>query len=619
MKGIKILLFAVLFAATSNIYAQKQKMEELGPYTVEVMQKGVYHITDYNSIHPEGNYIDKNGNRASNNCSDMYLVLGSEKALLVDLSNWIEWDSTAVESLRKLVYDRVGKRELIITLTHSHGDHTGMLPAFKNDPRAKFVLPALDFMSGAGSIVAHTYPLPEFPKDRTFYMDDEAVFDLGNNVKVKGLYVSGHTPGSMVFFIEGENICFSGDAFGVWIFSYDGFIQQRKSVDHFIAYVEDPANGIDPSKLAIWSGHSWQKKKFGIVGMQYVYDMRTLIDQIGKYEAKSEVVHYFPYLNRTFSYGQAELTWNADDALRYAEEIRFPKEKDFVGKGPTHKDSNFDLPKLFDEYTYSDAKVGDMKYYLYDPIKHGADPSKKYPMIVVFHGANNGKNGVICTVHTDCAVYAGAEYQKMMGGAYILFPKANEGSEDNSEPVVGTWMTPDPQTGKSIYVPAVTGIIKKVASDNSAIDASHIVVGGTSAGGYMTWHFLSENPELPCAAFLMAPAGNPTDEDLEKYDALNLPMWIIHGVQDEICLFDKSTGMNMEKFAKMKNVRVSPIQTVRYGDKGIVRMVVGVEMGQHLALFCVGANMIYDDGTPYDLRYPDGFISWLNDVFKIER
>ncbi|MDE7193405.1 MAG: hypothetical protein K2O14_05490 [Oscillospiraceae bacterium] len=34
---------------------------------------------------------------------------------------------------------------------------------------------------------------------------------------------------------------------------------------------------------------------------------------------------------------------------------------------------------LFDEFVYPCEKTGDMTYYAYDPIKHGADPKGTYP------------------------------------------------------------------------------------------------------------------------------------------------------------------------------------------------------------------------------------------------
>jgi predicted peptidase len=286
---------------------------------------------------------------------------------------------------------------------------------------------------------------------------------------------------------------------------------------------------------------------------------------------------------------------------------------DSLGRGPTHKDKNNELLKLYDAYTFKspDDRVGDMEYYLYDPIAHGADASRTYPLIVVFHGANNGKAGVRCASDTDCAVYGGQEYQAMLGGAYVLFPKANEDSGPGGR-AVGTWTTRDPNTGTSIYIPTSAAIIEKIIKENK-IDKNHVVIGGTSAGGYMAWRFMAARPDLVKAAFLMAPANNPSDEELKMYDDMNIPIWIIHGKKDELCSFSRFTGPLMDKFAAMKNVRVSALETVRFGDRGIVTV---ANMGQHLALFCVGANMIYDDGTPYDVRYPEGFIGWLKSIWK---
>ena len=303
----------------------------------------------------------------------------------------------------------------------------------------------------------------------------------------------------------------------------------------------------------------------------------------------------------------------AQDMIRISGKVT-DDDNEIVGRGPTHKDANPDLLKLFDEYTFAsiDANVGDMKYYLFDPIKNGADPTKKYPLIVVFHGAGNGMQGVMCATYTDCAVYAGPEYQAMMGGAYVLFPKANEFTEQGQN--VNTWMTVDPTTGTSKYIPSAAGIIEQVISNNS-IDRGKVVVGGTSAGGYMTWRFLAAQPDIAKAAFVMAPVYNPTDDELAMYDRMGLPIWVIHGVQDEVCRYEIFTGPVADKLRAMPNVRLSALPTVCYGDKSVVRMrVYDIEMGQHLALFCVGANMIYDDGTPYDPAYPDGFIAWLKTV-----
>jgi glyoxylase-like metal-dependent hydrolase (beta-lactamase superfamily II) len=86
----------------------------------------------------------------------MYLVVGGHKALLVDLSNKVEWDTRATKSLRSIVYERIAGKKLHITFTHKHGDHIGMLHAFKDDQEASFWISEGEFKG-----------MDIFPRDRT--------------------------------------------------------------------------------------------------------------------------------------------------------------------------------------------------------------------------------------------------------------------------------------------------------------------------------------------------------------------------------------------------------------------------------------------------------------------
>ena len=118
---------------------------EVGPYTVSVIGKNVYHIQDYNHGNPAGETFDADGKLTHfNNCSDIYLIVGQQEALLIDLSNPIDWADNAAESLRALVAERVAGKPLTIAFTHNHGDHTGMLPAFLEED-VRFALPEADF------------------------------------------------------------------------------------------------------------------------------------------------------------------------------------------------------------------------------------------------------------------------------------------------------------------------------------------------------------------------------------------------------------------------------------------------------------------------------------------
>ena len=72
MKTYAAALAAVLLAACVG-----PKDVEVGPYTVSVIEKDVYHIQDFNSSNPAGETFDADGKQTHfNNCSDIYLIVG---------------------------------------------------------------------------------------------------------------------------------------------------------------------------------------------------------------------------------------------------------------------------------------------------------------------------------------------------------------------------------------------------------------------------------------------------------------------------------------------------------------------------------------------------------------
>ncbi len=312
MKSKIFLLFIISLFCVGVMAQSIQK----GPYTISVIADNVFHIEDSNDSNPAGYHYDAAGNSTgTNNCSDMYLVIGKEKALLIDLSNKITWDDTADESLRSLVYERANGKQLYITVTHNHGDHLGMLPVFADDEKAMFWLPKKEFES-----------VDRFPSERTTYFPENESLDLGGFL-INTLEVPGHTAHSTLFFLKDRNIVFSGDAIGsgngVWLFNAESFPVYVEGVKNLIQYIESPANNIDLEKLTVYGGHAWQKGDLDRLNAQYIYDMRTLIDEIG--EGTAYVEDYaatFPFLNANFKYGTAIITWNKEAAKEYAESLR---------------------------------------------------------------------------------------------------------------------------------------------------------------------------------------------------------------------------------------------------------------------------------------------------------
>ncbi len=307
MKFYPVLL--LLLAATA--LAQSR---EKGPYTVYPIIPGVMRIEDSNRSNPAGIQLDAQGNRKGfNNCSDMYLLVGRDRALLIDLSNAIKWDDTAVSSLQSLVGEEIGARKLHIAVTHYHGDHTGMLPAFKDNPAVTFWIQTDEFK---GREI--------FPADRTVPIGGDSSLDLGGGFVVDALKIPGHTDHSTAYFLRGQNLLFSGDGLGsgngVWIFSADGFAKYRRTLDRLISYIRNPANAVDESQLIVFGAHYWQKREKEKLTMTYILDMQKLIGEIKAGTAREERVTFGPYLNTNFISGEATITWNKADAEKFRAE-----------------------------------------------------------------------------------------------------------------------------------------------------------------------------------------------------------------------------------------------------------------------------------------------------------
>jgi glyoxylase-like metal-dependent hydrolase (beta-lactamase superfamily II) len=290
----------------------KEEKVERGPYTLEPISDGIYQIQDYNSVRGRGSFTNAQGQAGYNNCSDMYLVVGNTKALLIDLSNNVQWADNATEALRSLVSEYSRGRELIITITHNHGDHLGMLPAYANDAKVHFWVPKAEFPERG-----------RFPEGRTTLFDDNASIDLGG-ITIKTMKVEGHTPGSTLFFADGRDMVFTGDAIGsgsgVWIFTAEGFAQYKQGVARLINYIGNPANGINKEKLIIYGGHSLQGMAVWPLGVQYILDMEELIKRIeagSGYDTAPMTGNQM--LDTHYKYGTATITWSRAAEKKYLE------------------------------------------------------------------------------------------------------------------------------------------------------------------------------------------------------------------------------------------------------------------------------------------------------------
>ena len=299
----------------------------------------------------------------------------------------------------------------------------------------------------------------------------------------------------------------------------------------------------------------------------------------------------------------SKLTQNTTAVLEWA---KYMKDGEFISYYTTYKSKiYFDL---FDKYTYPCKESGDITYYVYDPVKHGASADKKYPVLMWLHGASNALDGVKCIMCCGAEQYASPKYQQAMGGAYVIVPLANEKRLENGN-IEGTW--------SEIYSEPIKGIYDKVCRDNEKNVGKKFVMGA-SAGGRFTWQLLEDYTGFFDGAIPISSGYVPSDEALDRISDSGIRLIIAHGRHDEMADFDECILPRTEKLKSMKNCICFFPEWVYNGDGGISSVHFGMEMGQHCMINWVQADLMFDSGVPADERLPGGVTGWIRSVCENE-
>lgn len=273
------------------------------------------------------------------------------------------------------------------------------------------------------------------------------------------------------------------------------------------------------------------------------------------------------------------------------------KPGDFVSYAPSYV--NGEGRKLFDKLVYPCDVTGDITYYLFNPIKHGASVDGKYPLMVWIHGFNCA-DGINAVGHSGGEQFALPSYQEAIGGgAYILVPVANEKWVDGK--MEGDW--------SEKYFEPLANIIRGIKNDNKNI--SKTLISGGSSGGWMSWIMAEKYTELFDICVPIASGYVPAKVELDRMADSGLITFVMHGRRDELCSFDEHILPRIDDLENMKNCTLYFPEWVKNGDGGVASLNFGFEMGQHCLINQVQANLMYTDGTPYDDRLPNGFTGWV--------
>lgn len=277
-------------------------------------------------------------------------------------------------------------------------------------------------------------------------------------------------------------------------------------------------------------------------------------------------------------------------------------EEEFISYSVTYKTRTY--LDSFDEYIYKCEKTGDIRYYVYDPVKHGASPHKKYPVTMWFHGASNSLMVKDCIMCCGAEQYASPDLQKIMGNSFIIVPLANETRTDEGD-ILNGWCED--------YIEPVMGIYRDFVDKYSENISAKFIIGASS-GGYFTWKLLETNADFFDGASPVASGYFPSYESLDNICSKGINLLIAHGKHDEMAVFDDCILPHIEKLSSCNNCLCFFPEWVYNGDGGVASVFYGFEMGQHCMINWIQHNLMFDNGEPADERLPYGFAGWIKNV-----
>lgn len=151
----------------------------------------------------------------------LYLIEGSEKAVLVDTSVGIIGLRDFVEDLTEL--------PITVLITHGHIDHAMGAPEFDTvymnhaDTEIYYNMQSvearLNYIRGNGANASPDEMVPPAPMNFMPLSDGDS-FDLGG-IHVDVYAIPGHTPGSMAMLIREERTMITGDGCNLFTFLFD--------------------------------------------------------------------------------------------------------------------------------------------------------------------------------------------------------------------------------------------------------------------------------------------------------------------------------------------------------------------------------------------------------------
>jgi glyoxylase-like metal-dependent hydrolase (beta-lactamase superfamily II) len=148
------------------------------------------------------------------------IVEGSRSVLVIDSGLTPDSGRGVLEAARAIA----GKRDLILTVTHAHPEHTFGAQAFKGEARIYYNQLQRDYLARAGQNILERFRRVTLQPDRAYLLDevritpaddvyagDRATLDLGGRTVEFRTWGTAHSPGDQVIVVPDQGVTFAGD------------------------------------------------------------------------------------------------------------------------------------------------------------------------------------------------------------------------------------------------------------------------------------------------------------------------------------------------------------------------------------------------------------------------
>lgn len=247
-----------------------------------------------------------------------------------------------------------------------------------------------------------------------------------------------------------------------------------------------------------------------------------------------------------------------------------------------------------------------LDYAYYSPV--GKNDNGKYPLVIFLHGIGHADYVGAQLDDSDFPYWASHELQSRFdeGGAFILLPRAPEHK-------LVYWGTTLIESLRAV-------IDDMIAKHGDNIDTTKIFIGGSSAGGEMTWNMIISFPEYFAGAFPIASTGTVTEAD--TLYCSDVPVWMISSKKDPVVNYNLVTLPLWENVLKHNTqpdkCRLSSFENVvepagaSASDNHHMAKTVTYDFHMLDGSTYPNVTTIDGNGLKLNLKSPNGLIYWMN-------